>query len=73
MTHKFHKFRWPPSAALLDLIEHGDEIESMYIAVQYRNGKTGVIASGMSETSAMRVALKFLLSAEKPCDDPHVT
>ena len=56
-----HKFRWPPSAAIQELLDRGDEIDALYIAVQYRNGQTGVIASGMSETSAMRVALRFLL------------
>lgn len=67
-----HKFRWPPSAALLDLMDHGDEIESLYIAVQYRDGRTGVIASGMSETSAMRAALRFLLDggAKNDNDNP---
>jgi len=56
-----HKFRWPPSTAIQDLMTHHDEIDSLYIAVKYKSGRTGIIASGMSETSAMRVALKFLL------------
>lgn len=60
MTHD-HKFRWPPSTALQELMAHHDEIDSLYVAVKYKSGRTGIIASGMSETSAMRVAIRFLL------------
>jgi hypothetical protein len=62
------KFRWPPSTALQELMTHHDEIDSLYVAVKYKSGRTGIIASGMSETSAMRVALKFLLGESEPAD-----
>ncbi len=64
-----HKFRWPPSKAIQEIIEHADEIDSLYIAIQYKNGKTGIIASGMSETNAMRVALRFLLDGGMKVND----
>ena len=57
-----NKFRWPPVAALEELLRDGASIQNLFIAYTDKQDVSHVVACGMSELQAMRIALKFLLT-----------